>query len=133
MKPTQPILIVDDDESYRALLRHHLEALGYQVLEAKDGTQGCRIASQTPLQVMILDLIMPNTEGLEAISRLRRAGIRTKILAISGAGKAREYLELAGKLGANAKVEKIRPVSELLSAVQLLAEDSNPATCTLEC
>jgi DNA-binding response OmpR family regulator len=130
MKPTQPILLVDDDESYRAILRHHLEALGYEVLEAEDGAQGCGVASQKPLQLIILDIIMPKTEGLETISRLRRAGVRTKILAISGAGRAREYLEVAGRLGADAEMDKMRPISELLSMVQLLAEDSNAATCS---
>ena len=127
MKPSLPILLVDDDESYRAILRHHLEGLGYQVLEAEDGAQGCRIAAQKPLQLMILDLVMPNTEGLETISRLRHEGFRTKILAISGAGKAHEYLELAGWLGADAKMEKIKPISELLSVVQSLTGEANPA------
>jgi DNA-binding response OmpR family regulator len=130
MKPTQLILVVDDDESYRAILRHHLEALGYEVLEAEDGAQGCRIESRKPLQLIILDLVMPKSEGLETISRLRRAGVRTKILAISGAGRAREYLELARRLGADAVMEKIRPISELLSMVQSLAEDSNAAACS---
>ena len=130
MKPTQPILIVDDDEAYRAILRHHLEALGYEVLEAEEGGRGCCIASRKQLQLIILDIIMPKTEGLETISRLRRAGVPTKILAISGAGRAREYLEVAGRLGADAEMDKMRPISELLSMVQLLAEDSNAATCS---
>ena len=127
MKPTQPILLVDDDDSYRAILRHHLETLGYQVLEADDGAQGCHVASRKPLQLIILDIVMPNTEGLEAISQLRRAGVRTKILAISGAGRAREYLAWAGRLGADAEMEKTRPISELLSMIQSLAEDGNRA------
>jgi DNA-binding response OmpR family regulator len=130
MKATQPILLVDDDESYRAILRYYLEALGYEVLEAEDGAQGCRTASQKPLQLIILDIVMPRTEGLETISRLRRAGIRTKILAISGAGRAREYLKMAARLGADAEMEKIRPISELLRLVESLAKDSNAATCS---
>jgi two-component system response regulator (stage 0 sporulation protein F) len=129
MKPTRLILVVDDGESYRLVLRHHLEALGYQVEEAEDGAQGCSIASRKPFELIILDMIMPKTEGLETISRLRRAGIRTKILAISGAGRAREYLKLACKLGADAEVEKIMPISALLSLVQSLTENSNPTAC----
>jgi DNA-binding response OmpR family regulator len=106
MKLTKPILLVDDDESYRAILRHHLEELGYEVLEAEDGAQACRIASQEPLQLVILDIIMPNMEGLESISKLRRAGVCTAILAVSGAHKANHYLELAVLMGANAKVSR---------------------------
>ena len=56
--------MVDDDESYRAILRHHLETLGYEVLEARDGAEACQIASMKPLQLMILDIVMPNSEGL---------------------------------------------------------------------
>ena len=127
---TRSILLVDDDESYRAILRHHLQALGYEVLEAADGTEGCDIASRQPLQLVILDIVMPQSEGLETISRLRREGVRTKILAISGAGRAREYLKLARGLGADAGLEKIRPISELLSLVHSLVEDSNPVACS---
>jgi len=81
--------------------------------------------------LIILDIVMPDTEGLETISRLRRAGVRTKILAVSGVDKAREYLELAVMMGADAKVGKIRPISELLKVVQLLVEDANPDTGSL--
>jgi len=126
MQPTQPILLVDDDESYRAILRHHLEALGYEVLEAEDGAQGCRTAFGRHPRLIILDIVMPGTEGLETISRLRHAGDRTKILAISGAGRARDYLEVAGTLGADAGIEKVRPVAELLSLVQSLAGNRDP-------
>lgn len=130
MKHTRPILLVDDDESYRVILRHHLEALGYEVMEAEDGAQGCRIASQNSLQLIILDIVMPKSEGLETISLLRQRGVRTRILAVSGAGRAREYLEMAAKLGADAAMEKIRPISELLSVVQSFAQDTNrPACC----
>src|SRR5260370_15687987 len=114
----QPILLVDDDESYQAILGHHLEQLGYEVLLAEDGNEDSHIASRNPPQLIILDIVMPNMEGLETISRLRLAGVRTRILAISGAGKAREYLELAVMMGADAKFEKIRPIPELLRVVQ---------------
>lgn len=124
MKSTEPILVVDDDESYRALLRHHLEALGYEVLEAGDGVEACSIASQRRLRLMILDVVMPNAEGLETISRLRQAGVATKILAVSGAGKTRAYLDWAVRMGADAKFEKMGPMSELLKVVASLA---NPA------
>jgi DNA-binding response OmpR family regulator len=125
MKPGKRILVVDDDESYRAILRHHLETLGYEVLEAEDGIQAIRLTSRGPLQLMILDIVMPHTEGLETISLLRRAGVRTKILAVSGAGQGSEYLEVAVKMGADAKIEKIRPVSELLKLVERLTGETH--------
>lgn len=72
---------------------------------------------------------MPKTEGLGTISRLRRAGVRTTILAVSGAGRAREYLKGAARLGADAEMDKVRLISGLLSVVQSLIENSNPAAC----
>ena len=126
MKSTLPILLVDDDPSYRTMLRYRLEALGYQVLEAEDGDQGYRIASGKPLQLVIVDMVMPKSEGLETIARLRCEGVHTKILAISGAGRSPVYLDVAAKLGADAIMDKVRPMSELLGKVQTLAGDVNP-------
>src|SRR5258708_5811975 len=125
----QPILLVADDESSQAILGHHLQQLGNKVRLAEEGTEAGRIAPRNPPQLIILDIVMPNMEGLETISRLRLAGVRTRILAISGAGKAREYLELAVMMGADAKFEKIRPIPELLRVVQSLAQDTSPIGC----
>jgi CheY-like chemotaxis protein len=63
---------------------------------------------------------MPRIEGLEVIRRLRRQGCRSKILAVSGAGQADQYLKMAVRLGADARFEKARPVSDLLGEVQQL-------------
>jgi two-component system response regulator ArlR len=75
--------------------------------------------------LVILDIVMPEIEGLEIVSRLRRQGCRSKILAVSGAGKTDEYLTLAVRLGADARFEKSRPVGDLLVAVQGLIGSSN--------
>ncbi len=116
--PKLPILVVDDDLDYRILARHQLEAAGYQVLDSADATSACTLLSKQPVRLVILDIVMPDIEGLEIIRRLRREGCNSKILAVSGAGKAGEYLELAVRLGADAKFEKSGPAGDLLAAVQ---------------
>ena len=121
MEAPGPILVVDDDEAYRDLLRHHLESLGYVILEANNGAKAFRIASRQPVALMILDMVMPETDGLETIIRLRRQPFRPRILAISGARGGREYLEVAAHLGVEAKIEKAKPISELLATVRKLA------------
>lgn len=133
MKPSKSILILDDDESYRAILRHHLEAQGHQVLEAEDGVLASHIVSEVPLHLLILDMVMPNSEGLETIFRLRQDGVRTKILAVSGAGLGSVYLQAAVKMGANASVEKTRPIAELLKAIESLLEDGPIARASGAC
>jgi CheY-like chemotaxis protein len=126
-----PILVVDDDEDYRILLRHQLEAAGYRVLESADGNRALTILGEQNVPLVILDLIMPDIEGLEIIGRLRRQGCRSKILAVSGVGKADEYLKLAVRLGADARFEKSRSVSDLLGAVQeLIGPSSAPGDGT---
>lgn len=127
MSEAGPVLLVDDDEAYRAILRHCLEQLGCEVLEAADGAKAYKILSKTSVRLVVLDIVMPNTEGLETISRLRHEGFRTKILAVSGATKACEYLRVAALLGADANMEKIRPVSELVTLILALLGDA-PAT-----
>lgn len=120
MAHREPILVVDDDESYRAILRYHLENVGYRVLEAADGRKAFEILSRLSVPLAVLDIVMPNNEGLETISRLRREGRRTKILAITGAASAREYLHVASLLGADATIEKTQPVSEVVTLVRSL-------------
>jgi two-component system OmpR family response regulator len=122
-----PILVVDDDKDYRILVRHQLEAVGYQVLESADGNGAFTILGEESVPLVILDIVMPQLEGLEIIRRLRRQGCRSKILAVSGVGKADEYLKLAVRLGADARFEKSRPVSDLLGAVQGLIRHSSAA------
>lgn len=122
----EPILLVDDDESYRAILGHYLEGLGYAVLEAADGATAYDMASKRPISLMVLDIVMPNAEGLGTIRRLRREGYSTKILAVSGTSEARGYLRIASYLGADANIEKIRPISELLTLIQSLLGRPGP-------
>lgn len=115
-----PILVVDDDIDYRILVRHQLEAVGYRVLETADGHNAFTILGEQDVPLVILDIVMPQIEGLEIIRGLRRQGCRSMILAVSGVGKADEYLNLAVRLGADARFEKSRPLSDLLAAVQNL-------------
>ena len=118
--PKVEILVVDDDRDYRVLIRHHLEGLGYQVLESADGQSAFAVLGRQYIPLVILDIVMPDVEGIELITRLRRQGCRSKILAVSGAGKTDEYLNLAIRLGADEKFDKCRPVSDLLGTVHTL-------------
>ena len=120
LTPKVEILVVDDDKDYRVLIRHQLEGAGYQVLESTDGQSAFAVLGQQYIPLVILDIVMPDVEGIELITRLRRQGCRSKILAVSGAGKADEYLNLAIRLGADEKFDKCRPVSDLLGTVQAL-------------
>ncbi|HSN04989.1 MAG TPA: response regulator, partial [Nitrospira sp.] len=57
------ILVIDDEESIRGLLRDILSKAGYRVLEASDGREGLATYQKEPVDLVIMDLLMPNTDG----------------------------------------------------------------------
>jgi len=117
------VLIVDDDEQVRTVFRKALESGGYQVTEAPNGRIGARLYRERPSDLVIMDLIMPEQEGLETITALRRDFPDVKIIAISGGGRgtAADYLSVARKLGAMLALEKpITPGALLHEVDQVL-------------
>jgi DNA-binding response OmpR family regulator len=111
------VLIIDDDSDFRALIRSYLGSEGYRVIEVDDGAKAdAKLCSGCAL--IMVDLVMPGAEGIETIKRLRGEGVRTKILAISGAIHRSAYLPLAKQLGADAACEKERVREDLLPIVR---------------
>lgn len=78
------ILVVDDDPQIRSWLRGLLDAEGHQVVEAKDGNQGLACFHRVHPDLVVLDIYMPDREGLETILLLRKSDPAVKVLAISG-------------------------------------------------
>lgn len=67
------VVVVDDEPDVCLLLRLQLERVGYDVVgEAKDGEEAVRVCTETKPDAVVLDLLMPNVSGFEAIPRLRR-------------------------------------------------------------
>lgn len=67
---TSRILVVEDDQEIRDLLRMSLVREGYEVTTAKDGEQGIELVNES-LDLVILDIMMPGINGLEACIRIR--------------------------------------------------------------
>jgi DNA-binding response OmpR family regulator len=78
------VLVVDDDQQIRAWLRHILEAKNYHVEEAGDGKGALDYFDRVSPALVVLDLFMPNMDGLEVIHHMRSRSQSAKILAISG-------------------------------------------------
>jgi len=96
------ILVIDDDEQIREILRMWLERAGFEVFEAADGKQGVEAQRKTPVDLLICDLIMPEQEGIETITQFKKFFPNVCIIAISGGGQidAESYLPMARSLGA---------------------------------
>jgi two-component system nitrogen regulation response regulator NtrX len=86
MPPSQraSILVVDDEASIRDSLRMILEYEGYRVETAGDGIEALRIARDRPPDAIVLDLRMPEMDGLETLRQLRERGYEMPVLVISG-------------------------------------------------
>src|ERR1035437_4364444 len=84
---TDKILVVDDDARIRDLLRRYLVQEGFEVLQAEDGKALTRILLREPVDLIILDLMMPGEDGLSVCRRLRGAHDRTPIIMLTAKGK----------------------------------------------
>ncbi|MDR2550331.1 MAG: response regulator [Desulfobulbus sp.] len=116
------ILVIDDDEQMRTLLRQVMEWAGYEVIEAANGREGMQKYRKQPADLVITDLIMPEQEGLETISSLKKECPALKIIAISGGGRIgpEAYLPAAQELGADRVFSKPFDVRELAETVKEL-------------
>jgi len=112
------ILIIDDEEPIRALLRFALEAAGYEVVEAANGRQGLEQYRQRPTDLVITDIVMPELNGLDMLLDLTREFLHAKVIAISGVGGEQNVLDVAKLLGARQTFEKPFSVPQLLQAVR---------------
>jgi YesN/AraC family two-component response regulator len=95
--PMKNILVVDDNQMMRKLIKNLFREEEFEVLEATNGIEGLDFVKQNQVDLIITDIIMPKMEGLELIMNLRRDFPTIKIIAISG-GKP-YYLYMAKKLG----------------------------------
>ena len=110
------ILVIEDEESVRGLFRAILEPVGYAIVEAVNGADGLHRFREAPTDMVIMDMSMPQEDGLEVIEELRTNYPTLKILAVSDAPRPAESSE-ALRLGANAMLFKPLGMGELRAAV----------------
>jgi CheY-like chemotaxis protein len=134
-QPSRPIiLVVDDDSRDRELFRVILERAGYNVLEADSGREALEGLMNTRVDLTILDLSMPEMDGLEVL-RAAKYMPKPKILVVTGLPSAfgNTMLEAARKLGAAATLDKQNAVDLLVPMVgDLLADRQHIADISSE-
>lgn len=120
------ILLVDDEDLLREGVREILEIGGYSVIEASDGLQALQLFAVSNVDLVITDVVMPNMDGVDFVTKLRETFPLVPILTISGGSRvvsARFGLDSALLSGANASLTKPFNAKLLLEKVaQLLAE-----------
>jgi DNA-binding response OmpR family regulator len=113
------VLIIDDDAMVRASIVHILEDGGYEVLTAADGIRGMAAFRSEQPDLVITDIVMPDQEGIQTITEMRRERPDAKIIAISGGGLLgnTDFLRFARVLGAMDAMPKPFDANELLIIV----------------
>lgn len=111
------ILVIDDEESIRNLLKEVLERANHRVLEASDGREGLRLYQQNKVDLVLMDILMPGTDGLEATLQLTREYLDAKVIAMTGAQGERNFLDVAKLFGARRVFEKPFNLDKLVEAI----------------
>ena len=112
------ILLIDDDGPFRRLVDAMLTTAGYDVQAAADGKSGLASYHQQRSDVVITDILMPQSEGLETIQALKKFDPAVKIIAMSVGGQGWfGYLETAVAFGARRILKKPFSRDQLLSAL----------------
>jgi DNA-binding NarL/FixJ family response regulator len=117
--PNIRVLLCDDVQAIRALVRYALDDEdGIEVVgEAADGNEGVRQAADLQPDVILLDLSMPDCDGLEAIPAMRKRSPHTQIVALSGF-TAHRMEEPVLACGAMAYLEKGVELSEIAATIR---------------
>ena len=118
---TYKVLIVDDEESIRELLKYNLEKAGFKVKVARDGAQGVEIAQKFIPDLVLLDIMMPVMDGVEACRRLREMKELQKTFIVFLTARSEEYSEVAGfDVGADDYITKPIKPRALISRINAL-------------
>ena len=113
------ILVVDDDPGVRRSLERVFQSRGHQVLLAADGGEGLRVWRESGADLVLLDIHMPGTNGIEVLVQLRGLAPRLPVIVMSGGDQTRK-LDLLGNaqlLGASAVLMKPFTLNEVFGVV----------------
>jgi DNA-binding NtrC family response regulator len=114
--PRATLLIADDEPDACDMLRTLFEDR-FDVITVESGTQALEILGSYPVDVVLLDLLMPEVDGLAVLERLRARGCQAQVVVVSGLGRA-EAVVAAMRLGAVDYVTKPFDPDHLLSTVE---------------
>jgi len=120
MKPLS-IIVADDVPEIQEIVSQWLTQRGHKVVCAATGDETLKLLRKEHFDLVILDVLMPEGDGLDVITELQKKGRSERILAISGGGKympAADCVKLASGLGSHAALLKPFDEQELLSGIE---------------
>lgn len=113
------VLLIDDDEMVLETFQIILNSDGHDVETAGDGKAGLALCRSQKFDVVVTDVVMPETDGLEVLMTLRKTNPGVKVVVVSGGGRtsAKDYLEMAKMLGADKVLYKPITATDLSEAI----------------
>jgi two-component system, OmpR family, alkaline phosphatase synthesis response regulator PhoP len=115
--PKTRILVIEDDESITLGLRMNLEAEGYEVSVAMDGEEGLGLARSGPVDLLILDVMLPKVNGFEVLRQLRAEKRNVPVIMLSARGAEMDKV-MGLELGAEDYITKPFGLAELFARVK---------------
>jgi two-component system response regulator HydG len=115
------ILVADDEESHRIMLRAVLQEEGYEVVGAADGPEAIRAVEQEPFDLILLDIRMPGMDGIEALTEIRKISPYIPVLMMTAYASVKTAVE-ALKAGAFEYLIKPLDIDELKILIQKALE-----------
>ena len=119
MRPLKRILVVDDEEKIRQILKEWLELNKYEVLTAANGLEAVGLVNVQPVDLVLLDVVMPEMDGWQVLRRLKsqEATRSIPVIMLTAKGDAAALLS-AQSLGATDHVIKPFQADELLTVIR---------------
>ena len=115
------ILLVDDEEDILEIVGYNLEQEGFEVLTAKNGKQAIKIAKKAQPQLIIMDVMMPERDGIEACERIRAIPELSQTIITFLTARGEDYSQLAGfEAGADDYITKPIKPKLLISKIKAL-------------
>ena len=119
------ILLAEDEKKLASFIRKALREAGYAVDEVHDGNTALDLATTTPFDAVILDIMMPGRDGLSVLKLMREARVETPVLILTARGEVSERIE-GLELGADDYMAKPFATRELLARVAALTRRGSP-------
>ena len=126
------ILIVDDEPRYLRLLEANLRTEGYEVATAQDGVQALDVFSGQPIDLVLLDVMMPRQDGLETLRRVRALDRDLAVVMITGRSGCSLFSRAASSRPSNRGIRiSVTTMSGLCDAIFPSASTPSAAVCTV--
>jgi two-component system OmpR family response regulator len=123
------LLIVDDEPFLREAVAASLRFLGFEVTTAENGTGALRLARDRPFDLVVLDVMLPDTDGFEVVARLRRDGLRVPVIFLTARDTQADKVN-GLTIGGDDYLTKPFGLEELAARIRTVLRRTRPAVAS---